>query len=710
MNPIDPLPALSFNHRIYLNSIMKNLLSASLLLLAASCIPSAPEGETIDTGYLLREMTDLGRLSRLDGPAYRAMQFSSYDRRSRSRDAEGWFANSDGFGDEPIPGFTEVLREADSAGLGEYLICDVPGPGVVQRLWTAGLNGTVRVYLDNAAKPLYEGPAEDFFWKTTACLSGDDGHPDSAAFRQFDASYFPIAFARRFRMAWSGNIRQIHFYQVGLRLYEPGTRVQSFNRDDFERFGGEYREAIAGLNGNSEDSAGSAGTEILDISLPPDSAAVWVLSDGPKVIRHFSFRLEQGDPERLLRKCLLSLYFDGASVPQVQAPLGDFFGAAPGLNPFHSLPFSVQTDGTMICRFPMPFAREARIVLENRSGIAIGLTGKIDARPGEWVAGNTMHFTARWHMDHGLLASRERVVDIPYFVANGTGRLVGAAAHLFNPSEAVMSWGNWWGEGDEKIFVDRDSFPSFFGTGSEDYFNYSWSSERIFSHAYCGQPRNDGPGNRGFVSDYRWHIADDIPFEENIAFYMELLHHGEVPGFSYGRMVYAYALPGLNDWFQPVSEDDLRDIAVPAWEPLAYLGSAGYAFHQAESLLPAGSSAVTVPDDLASGGSLLRWRAAPGATLRFNLRVPAESGAARLGFTLAHQPGGGAFSVYLNGQPVLFGRQTAISTHADHRKVLRNHISGPVSLKKGSNEIRLDAGDASLDGVVDLDFFWIRAE
>jgi hypothetical protein len=172
----------------------------------------------------------------------------------------------------------------------------------------------------------------------------------------------------------------------------------------------------------------------------PDSAAAWKLSGGPKVIRHFSFRLVEGDPERLLRKCLLSLYFDGASVPQVQAPLGDFFGAAPGLNPFHSLPFSVQTDGTMICRFPMPFAREARIVLENRSGSAIGLSGKINVLPGEWVEGKTMHFTARWHMDHGLMASRERVVDIPYFVANGTGRLVGAAAHLFNPSEAVMPW------------------------------------------------------------------------------------------------------------------------------------------------------------------------------------------------------------------------------------------------------------------------------
>jgi len=44
-----------------------------------------------------------------------------------------------------------------------------------------------------------------------------------------------------------------------------------------------------------------------------------------------------------------------------------------------------------------------------------------------------------------------------------------------------------WGEGDEKVFVDDDRVPSIFGTGSEDYFNYSWSSPDIFAFPYCGQ-------------------------------------------------------------------------------------------------------------------------------------------------------------------------------------------------------------------------------
>ena len=145
----------------------------------------------------------------------------------------------------------------------------------------------------------------------------------------------------------------------------------------------------------------------------------------------------------------------------------------------------------------------------------------------KWEEGKTMHFRARWKIDHRLTASsfdsgNNGVQDIIYLMASGKGRIVGTGAYIYNPSNATTSWGNWWGEGDEKIFVDQDTFPSFFGTGSEDYFNYSWSSSRIFSYPYCGQPRNDGPGNRGYVSNYRWHIADDILFMDKIAFYMEL--------------------------------------------------------------------------------------------------------------------------------------------------------------------------------------------
>ena len=35
--------------------------------------------------------------------------------------------------------------------------------------------------------------------------------------------------------------------------------------------------------------------------------------------------------------------------------------------------------------------------------------------------------------------------------------------------------GSWWGEGDEMIFINEDTWPpSLHGTGSEDYFNHAW--------------------------------------------------------------------------------------------------------------------------------------------------------------------------------------------------------------------------------------------
>lgn len=42
-----------------------------------------------------------------------------------------------------------------------------------------------------------------------------------------------------------------------------------------------------------------------------------------------------------------------------------------------------------------------------------------------------------------------------------------------------MDW--WWGEGDEKFFVDGERFPSTFGTGSEDYIGYAWAAEPPFA-------------------------------------------------------------------------------------------------------------------------------------------------------------------------------------------------------------------------------------
>ena len=93
------------------------LTMVSLLVLGCS-----PVGDRVTTGSLYEEMIDMVGLAEFPEPAYETVQFSSYDRRSNLPGGGDWFANSDGFGNEPIPGFEAVLREPGEDGIGEYLM------------------------------------------------------------------------------------------------------------------------------------------------------------------------------------------------------------------------------------------------------------------------------------------------------------------------------------------------------------------------------------------------------------------------------------------------------------------------------------------------------------------------------------------------------------------------------------------------------------
>jgi hypothetical protein len=136
---------------------------APLAILWVGCGSAERAAAIVTTGSLYEEMIDLVGLTKFPEPAYHTVQFSSYDRRSRLPGGPGWFANSDGFGREPIPGFEAVLREPGEDGVGEYLMADVEGPGALVRLWTAAIDGSVRLWLDGGAEPVYDGPAAEFF-------------------------------------------------------------------------------------------------------------------------------------------------------------------------------------------------------------------------------------------------------------------------------------------------------------------------------------------------------------------------------------------------------------------------------------------------------------------------------------------------------------------------------------------------------------------
>jgi hypothetical protein len=673
-------------------------------------------GQRVTTGSLINEMTDLSRLSQVPGQTYRTVQYSSYDRRSTKAGDGFWFANEDGFGNEPIPGFEKVLIQPDTNGIGEYLICDIQKPGAIVRLWTAGIKGRIRFFLDDMSVPVYEGLATDFFWKTLEALSGNAVKMDSLqAFRQFDAVYFPVPFARGCRIEWIGNIQEIHFYHVGVRIYDDDVNVETFSARDFIKYAKELEKTNRDLQFPSEMMADwKSPDHPVEVVVPAFSTREIFSARRSKAIERISMKIKAQDYEDVLRKSVIRIYFDHSSTPQAEAPLGDFFGAAPGINPYQSIPFAVLSDSIFVCRFLMPFQHSARISVENHSAETIGISGEIRTKTHMWEEGKTMHFYCRWKINHDLTASNindgnSEISDILYLKASGRGRIVGAAAFIYNPSNVPTSWGNWWGEGDEKIFIDKDTFPSFFGTGSEDYFNYSWSSSRLFSYSYCGQPRNDGPGNRGYVSNFRWHILDDIPFKEQAAFTMELGHHGTVPGFCYGRIVYFYALPGLIDDHPEVTMEDLREIAYPTWKPEAYCGSAGFKFIQAESLANHPSGITTEPGKMWADGNILMWRPEhKGEKITLQIFLDRTAEKTKIGFTLAHGPPGGKISILINGEPTALDGYQTIDLYEPNLHVLVNHFSEPVQLKEGNNEITFISESTEKHKDVGIDFIWIK--
>lgn len=677
------------------------------LLVALLFTPLAASQEPVTTAGLIEEAYDLGRLTRCAGVPYRTIQFSSYDRRSASREGPGWFANSDGFGRERVPGFEAVLRAPDATGKGLYRVARVQGQGAIVRGWTAGMGGTLRVHLDGAETPLFEGPAETFLRKRTRWFLDRAGIDDATAnaFMQEDADYLPLPFATALDITWEGRIRDLHFYQIEVRVYPPGTAVKTFDpATDLH----DLAPAIEHLTHPANRFPGEAHAFAGQVR-PGEIWTTDVPGNGPRALTELTFDVEAPDLERALRETRLRIYFDRASIPQVEAPLGDFFGSGPGVHPYESLPFSMRPPGRLICRFVMPFMTSSRIELLawNRPlrPMLVKVRGSMTVRP--WTFDeHTMYFRAKWRVDHELIADSAAVVDLPYVVTLGRGRLVGVACMLMNPARIPTPGGNWWGEGDEKVFVDGEARPSIFGTGSEDFYNYSWSRPGLFAHPYCGQPLASGPGTSGYVSNHRFFVLDDVPFERSLAFFMELKHHRRTPGLSYGRIAYHYAIPGAVDDHRTLMPKDLVVPPLPKRSPEAGGGAQNATFHFPRDLTLDGARLPLFRAPLAPSKFMRGFHAKGGERARAILSLP-RAGPWLVRLVACHRPDAGVLRVRLNGKALRSergGTQT-ISLATAHATRFQNVYFESVVCPKGRNEIELEAVEPGFYG---FDYFWIK--
>jgi hypothetical protein len=544
---------------------MTRILSLGLLALLWTC--GSANAETISLESLLDEMVTRDNLARVPEPAYTCRQFSSYDRDAVAVDQPGWFANWDR---------SQFIRTEENDGRKEYVLLDAAGPGAIVRFWATWhgpqgkefTNGTLRVYLDGQEKPAIEGPIADVL--DQGALVGEPlskGVSPETEYRYRGHNlYLPIPYGKHCKITYETSAPvdrgakkgEALYYQINYRTYEGGTRVKSFTMDQLKQLAGRIDEAQKQLvnTGVSTDQIVRQDSITATIAAGESQSATL---DGPGAIRQLTINLKADDLAQALRSTILEITFDGQRT--VWCPVGEFFGIGYKFNPYKTWYTEVLENGDMNCFWVMPFKESCDLTLHNLGDQTVELVnGEASWSPWSWDE-RSMYFHATWHqLTKATTRGRKSMdgqgaYDVNYVEVKGKGTFVGDTLTVFNGARA------WWGEGDEKIFVDGESFPSHFGTGTEDYYGYAWCKPAFFESPFHAQP--DGRGNLdvGFSVNSRYRALDAIPFTEQIKFDMELWHWADTQ-VNYAPATFWYARPGATCNVSPDAETAAKPVAL----------------------------------------------------------------------------------------------------------------------------------------------------
>lgn len=513
----------------------------SALLLCSSLVAVYAQAADVDLTSLLNEMIDREAVARFPAQDFRLRQESSYNRESVKREdpkhePTGWFANTDNNQDPEVD--KNFIRVEENNGQKEWVIMDHKSAGTLVRTWmpwrqpsSPETDMQIRIYLDGSDSPIFEG-------HSLKLLNGECPfkYPFAHPSLRSAVSFFPIPYAKSCKVTTTS---LPFFYQFTYREYEDGISVKTLTKEDFkaaapliEKVGKTLVEAKVTGEGKPRKFNGTLGPKAeTSIELPPGVAS----------IRELSVKLGNYSDPSVTRSVVLKMEFDGKQT--VWTPIGAFFGSGIGLHPFKGWYRTVSEDGVMSCRWVMPYREGGKVTLVNLGDKPVETT--LTVRTGAWTwDADSLYFHAAWRGQYPV--PTRPFSDWNYGTFTGRGVYVGDTLTVMNPLAG------WWGEGDEKIFVDGEDFPSIFGTGTEDYYAYSWGgrSTDFYEHPFHAQVRahyynklNRNKGNlrntKGYSTETRTRALDTMPFGKSLELNMEVWHWRECEmGYDVGMQWY----------------------------------------------------------------------------------------------------------------------------------------------------------------------------
>ena len=284
--------------------------------------------------------------------------------------------------------------------------------------------------------------------------------------------------------------------ESGGQLYDLGTGLES-RSISFENPTGE-----PGQGGQEASKLGVGRKGFPAKGIAPGETVVLCDITGTGTIRHIWITGGIKDNTKALRSMVVRAYWENQEHPSVECPLGDFMGNAHAkVNSYQSAVHSTGINSALNIWLPMPFNQKAKITLTNEGDENITLFYQIDYTIGD----RHPEKLGRLHvcfLRQNPTTLKEDFEILPQ--RKGEGRFIGTVLGIRTLT------GNWWGEGEIKIYMDGDTeFPTICGTGSEDYVCLSYGMQQTPLH-YHGCSWNQ----EGFISMYRWHLPDPIYWKE----------------------------------------------------------------------------------------------------------------------------------------------------------------------------------------------------
>ena len=471
---------------------------------------------------LLREMTDRTVIAQLPAIEYRLFQASSYDRRSVEKDKDGWYANND---------WSNYIRKDTLNGRVEYVLMDATGPGAITRFWAGGhpnQPNNLRFYIDGNEAP---------FWRAdhTGALIGQNkeiGIPlsqrtvDNDFLNINDGAqpghnlYAPIPFRERLKITTDcekAGADKGFWYNINYRLYDKAADMESFSKKTPAYYYETLKATSKILNDFMKLSpadvrfADEKKTLVTEFSIiPAKSKALHLKGEGS--VRRILISLNTSDLNDAVKNTWIRIDFDGKQT--VEAPLGFIFGCGDQLAEAGDWYRKIDMNGNMSCFWVMPYRSKAVIYIVNRGEIPVA--GKIEVATGDWTWNDRSLY---FHADLREIGEMPEKTTKDFNILSLRNQ---AGIYAGDMMLVYKAFQGWWGEGDEKIYIDGSIFPDHFGTGSEDYYGYSWGHPEIFNNIFNGQTvGNANTGPSGVTVNSRVRSLDAIFFKNSLQFDME---------------------------------------------------------------------------------------------------------------------------------------------------------------------------------------------